>query len=305
MNVGTQNTDEIATLKADAAQDAKGRWSFTECPTLKKFLVDHAISHLQSIFNNACVNYRLFAVMNDERFKGLGISPAMRAIIHKALGRKVRTRVLRAPSRSTALHRGFIAPSSPPPHRCYVDAQFELVFSTDALQVGVVNTPVDRACTDELVEFLTIIGQQWLTGPFTVNRVLDLETLRTLTTTDLMDMNISQHPCEFLFQKLAERDQARAGSRWVLASGQAMRCVSLVHISCVRLCRKAPSAPHWPPAPRSPLSHRSRGRRCNRHALDRVGCWHPVRPCDACLSCTFRACAFAGRRCRRFIGHWH
>ena len=103
--------------------------------------------------------------------------------------------------------------------------------------MGVVNTPVDRACTDELVEFLTIIGQQWLTGPFTVNRVLDLETLRTLTTKDLMDMNIAQHPCDFLFQKLAERDQARAGARLVSASssGQAMRCVSVVHFSCVRL----------------------------------------------------------------------
>jgi hypothetical protein len=35
--------------------------------------------------------------------------------------------------------------------------------------------------------------------------------------------------------------QARAGARLVLASssGQAMRCVSVVHISCVRLCREA------------------------------------------------------------------
>jgi hypothetical protein len=35
--------------------------------------------------------------------------------------------------------------------------------------------------------------------------------------------------------------QARAGTRLVLASssGQAMRCVSVVHISCVRLCREA------------------------------------------------------------------
>jgi hypothetical protein len=106
MNVGTQNTDEIATLKADAAQDAKGRWSFTECPKLKTFLVDHAISHLQSIFNYACVNYRLFAVMNDEGFESLGIAPAMRAIIHTAFGRDVRIRVHRTPPR---FHCAFIA----------------------------------------------------------------------------------------------------------------------------------------------------------------------------------------------------
>ncbi len=126
--------------------------------------------------------------------------------------------------------------------------QFELVVSTDALPVGVVSTPVDRACTDELVDFLRIIGQEWLTGPFTVHRVLDLETLRTLTTKDLMDMNIPQHPCDYFFQKLAERDQARAGTRLVSASSSGQ-----------------------------------------------------VRPCDACLSCTFRACAFVGKRHRRLI----
>jgi hypothetical protein len=103
MNVGTQNTDEIATLKADAAPDAKRRWSFTECPMLKKFLIDHQILHLQSIFNNACVNYKVFAVMNDERFESLGIAPAMRAIIHTAFGRDVRTRVHRTPPRFTAV----------------------------------------------------------------------------------------------------------------------------------------------------------------------------------------------------------
>ena len=132
-----------------------------------------------------------------------------------------------------------------------MDAQIELVVSTDALPVSVVNTPVDRACTDELVEFLKSIEQEWLTGPFMVNRVLDLETIRTLKTKDLMDMDIPQNPCDFLFQALAERDKARA--------------------------------------------------------LQRVWCWHhhQVKSGHACLSCTFRACAFAGRRCRRFIGHCH
>jgi len=107
--------------------------------------------------------------------------------------------------------------------------------------VSVVNTPVDRACTDELVEFLKSIEQEWLTGPFTVNRVLDLETLRKLTTKDLMVMDIPQNPCDFLFQALAERDKARAPARLVLASssGQVRPCVSVVHISCVRLCRWA------------------------------------------------------------------
>jgi hypothetical protein len=107
MNVGTQNIDEIATLKADAAPDAKRRWSFTECPTLKKFLVDHSISHLQSIFNYACVNFTVFEAMTEKRFESLGIAPAMRAIIHAAFGRDVRTRAIapsalhRSPSRST------------------------------------------------------------------------------------------------------------------------------------------------------------------------------------------------------------
>ena len=130
-----------------------------------------------------------------------------------------------------------------------MDVQIETVVSTDALPVGVGNTPVDRACTAELVDFLTSIGQDWLTGPFMANRVLDMETLRTLTTTDLMGMNIPQHPCDFLLQELANRYQARAGARLVSASssGHAMRC----------------------------------------------------------MSCTFRACAFAARRRRRLIGHWH
>ena len=162
-------------------------------------------------------------------------------------------------------------------------------------------------------------------------------------------------------QSQSPPQQARDGLRLVSASspGHAMR---FVHISCVRLCRKAPSAPHCPTA-LSPLSHRSRGRRRDRHALERVGVgiiirssqamrvsrahfvraplqesaigaslphgtvaaltslsgppprqaragtrWcrhHQVRPCDACLSCTFRACAFAGKRHRRLIAPRH
>ena len=104
MNVGTQKTDEIAMLQTEAEQAAKGRWSFTECSTLKKFLFDHEISHLQTIFNDACVNYTVFAVMTDKRFESLGISPAMRVIIHGAFGRDVSTRSI-APSASIAIHR--------------------------------------------------------------------------------------------------------------------------------------------------------------------------------------------------------
>ena len=44
-----------------------------------------------------------------------------------------------------------------------------------------------------------------------------------------------------------------------------------------------------------------------RHALQRVWCWHhhQVKLGHACLSCTFRACAFAGKRHRRLIGLQH
>ena len=115
MNVGTQKTDEIAMLQTEAEQAAKGRWSFTECPTLKKFLSDLDILHLLPLFNNAQVNYTVLAVMPEERLVGLGINQAMRVIIHEAFGRDVRTRAI-APSASIAIHR------APPRFHCAVIA---------------------------------------------------------------------------------------------------------------------------------------------------------------------------------------
>ena len=106
MNCGTQKTDEIVTLKTEAEQEAKGRWSFAECSTLKKFLSDNEISHLLTIFNNAHVNYEVLTAMSDDRLAGLGLTTAMRVIIHEAFGRDVRTHAPSNhlhPSRSTAV----------------------------------------------------------------------------------------------------------------------------------------------------------------------------------------------------------
>ena len=109
MNVGTQKTDEIATLKTEAEREANGRWSFTECSTLKMFLSDNNILHLLPIFNKGQVNYEVLSAMPDDRLVGLGLPLAMRVIIHQAFGRDVRARAIE-PSASIAIHCGFIAP---------------------------------------------------------------------------------------------------------------------------------------------------------------------------------------------------
>jgi len=94
-----------------------------------------------------------------------------------------------------------------------VDAQSQKLVSIDALPVGVGNTPVENACTADLVNFLTSIDLEWLKEPFIANRVIDMEALRKLTTTDLMKMDIAQNPSDFLFHKLKNRDQARIEAR--------------------------------------------------------------------------------------------
>ena len=92
-----------------------------------------------------------------------------------------------------------------------MDAQSQKVVSADALPVCIGNTPVDRTCAADLEKFLITIGMGWLRGPFIANRVWDMAKLRTLTSTDLMNMNIAPNPCDFLLQALANQDQVRTG----------------------------------------------------------------------------------------------
>ena len=74
-------------------------------------------------------------------------------------------------------------------------------------------------------------------------------------------------------------------------------------LSCVRLCREAPSAVHRPlELSAKPLSNRRWCRsRHTRWMIDRVGVG--ISPCDACVA-HFRACAFAAKHRRRFLDHW-
>jgi len=112
----TQKPDEIATLQTEAEQEAKGRWSFAECPILRKFLSDLNMLHLLRLFNNAQVNYTVLSVMTDAQLVGIGIhQAAMRVILHEALGRDVRTLTVVFIA-SISLHR------APPQSHCAVIA---------------------------------------------------------------------------------------------------------------------------------------------------------------------------------------